>query len=186
VDIDLAELTAQITAALAHADGRTGAADHLHAELAACCAQPSLGTPTAAEVANAIQGLSPEEIGRLLLALRAVRLPAVRANLGATALPFVGVCVQLAQATPLLSRRLLRQSPLRREEFARQLIARLGATVRGEPAEQTRRELVRLDYGRLVAEAERAKWAADQRLDWLRQLQQEQDRRRPRPRGKWW
>src|SRR5208283_4064709 len=91
--------------------------------------------------------------------------------------------VGLALATPLLTMTLLRQSPLRVEEFARHFLARLGTAVSGETAAQSRERLERLDYGRLLAEAERAKVSAEERMEYLRQLQEDQARRARR--GKW-
>jgi hypothetical protein len=92
--------------------------------------------------------------------------------------------VGLAEATPLLTMELLRQSPLRVEEFARHFLARLGAAVTGENVGQSRDRLERLDYARLLAEAERAKLSGEERLAYLRALQEEQEAGRPR-RGKW-
>jgi hypothetical protein len=92
--------------------------------------------------------------------------------------------VGLARATPLLTMELLRQGPLRLEEFARHFLARLGAQVAGETPVQSRERLERLDYEGLLAEAERAKESAAGRMEYLRKLQEEQDKRRPR-RGKW-
>jgi hypothetical protein len=92
--------------------------------------------------------------------------------------------VGLARSTPLLTMELLRQGQLRVEEFARHFLARLGAQVAGETAAQSRERLERLDYEGLLAEAERARDSAEGRMDYLRRLQEEQDRRRPR-RGKW-
>jgi hypothetical protein len=79
---------------------------------------------------------------------------------------------------------LLGQSGLRVEELGRRLLAALGACVRGETAQASRNRLERLDYERLLAEAERAKQAAASRLEELRELQDRQEQSRPR-RGKW-
>lgn len=91
---------------------------------------------------------------------------------------------ELARETPLLTMELLRQSPLRVEEFARHFLMRIGAAVANETAEQSRKRLERLDYTRLLAEAERAKQSAEERAAYLRKMQEEEQRRRPR-RGKW-
>jgi hypothetical protein len=71
-------------------------------------------------------------------------------------LGFIGV----ARTSPLLTLDVLGRSPLRVEEFARRLLAGLGLAVRGEAARASRERLERLDYGRLLAEAERARRSA--------------------------
>ncbi|MDI1482496.1 hypothetical protein [Polyangium sp. y55x31] len=63
----------------------------------------------------------------------------------------------VARASGLVTLDLLRQSPLRREELARRLVLGLGASVAGESLAEARAALERLDYGRLMAEAERAR-----------------------------
>jgi len=136
------------------------------------------------------QGLDDEALRRLALAVGAFddegvcktlpHLPAIR-NDGRR---LVAVLRDLARETPLLTLELLRDSPLRAEEFARQFIARLGARVHGETAEQSKRRLERLDYERLLAEAEQARQSAEGRAKHIRDLQDEQEKRRPR-RGKW-
>ena len=84
----------------------------------------------------------------------------------------------------LLTMAVLRQSELRTEELARKLARHLGVGIWGESDEDSERELERLDYGRLLAEAERAKVLAEDRMAYLRERQEEELRRR-RPRGKW-
>jgi hypothetical protein len=91
--------------------------------------------------------------------------------------------VGLARELPLLTMELLRQSELRIEEFARNFIARLGATVAGETPQQSRDRLHRLDYARLLEEAEQAKVSAEERMEYIRKLQEEQDKKTRR--GKW-
>ena len=69
------------------------------------------------------------------------------------------------------------------EELARRLLAGLGAAVAGETADESKNKLHRLDYGRLLAEAEQARRAAAERAERLKKLQDEQEQRRSR-RGK--
>jgi len=92
--------------------------------------------------------------------------------------------VGFAEASPLLTLELLRQSSLRLEELARRWIASLGALVAGEEPEASRAALERLDYGRLLAEVERAKMSAEERMAYLKKLQDGHDATRAR-RGKW-
>ncbi len=134
--------------------------------------------------------LDAEGWRRLALAVSALDHPPLRTTLpclvpdGDTTRQMEDAFVGLARATTLLTLELLRQSPLRVEEFARHFLARLGAQVAGETVQQSRERLERLDYEGLLLEAERARESAEGRMDYLRRLQQEQDRRRPR-RGKW-
>jgi hypothetical protein len=96
--------------------------------------------------------------------------------------PAVGqAVVGLAAATAPLTLELVRESPLRAQEFCRHLIAHFGAGVRGETSLESARQLERLDYGRLLEEADRAKMSAGERLEYLKKLQEQ---RAPR-RGKW-
>ena len=90
----------------------------------------------------------------------------------------------LARAANLLTIEVLGQSPLRLEELARLFVAKLGAAIAGESAAESQKKLERLDYGRLLAEAEKARASAAERADRLRKLQDEQEQRRTR-RGKW-
>ena len=119
--------------------------------------------------------LDPEDARTGLQELAKVRPPADLLTLG-----FVGV----ARTTPLLTLDLLARGPLRVEELARRLLAGLGLAVRGETARASRERLERLDYGRLLAEAERAREAAAERMEKLHKLQDEQEQNRAR-RGKW-
>lgn len=119
--------------------------------------------------------LDPKDVRAALPELAKVRPPADLLALG-----FVGV----AWTTPLLTLELLARSPLRVEELARRLLAGLGLAVRGESARASRERLERLDYGRLLAEAERAREAAAERMEHLHKLQDEQEQNRTR-RGKW-
>lgn len=70
-----------------------------------------------------------------------------------------GGIVEPVQASQLVTIELLSQSPLRREELARRMILGFGASIRGEKLADSRAALERLDYGRLMAEANRARQA---------------------------
>ena len=82
-----------------------------------------------------------------------------------------------AREHALLTVSVLIDSPLRREEFARHLITHLGETVQGEDPEVSRERLRRLDYRTLLADAERAKASAEERVAYLRRLQEEQEQK---------
>jgi len=188
--LDVAALQARLAAAAARRAGRPPAADLVRARLADACRDAGM-PPAPPEVFDELaRGLDDEAARRLALAVDALDegelrralpcLPAIKDD----GRRLVAALRELARETPLLTLELLRDGPLRAEEFARQLIVRLGASVRGESADQSRRRLERLDYGRLLAEAEQARQSAEGRVKKLRELQDEQEKRRPR-RGKW-
>lgn len=130
------------------------------------------------------QGFDDEGWRRFALAVTALDAEPVRRAVAAVTpeartAAFVGLAIQ----SPLLTLELLGQSPLRLEEFTRQFIARLGAGVQGESASESTKRLARLDYATVLGEAERARKAAEDRVERLRALQDERERARPR-RGK--
>lgn len=190
VEVELRPLEASLAAAVPRLEKAVVEPDLLRARLADAYRDVKV-PPVPPEVFDRLtSGLDDEAWRRLALVIGLTDLPAVREALprlvadagvaGQVEEAFVG----LARATPLLTIELLRQGPLRIEEFARHFFARLGAQVAGETAAQSRERLERLDYGDLLAEAERARASAEGRMDYLRRLQEEQDQRRPR-RGKW-
>ena len=71
-----------------------------------------------------------------------------------------GGLYEASRGSPLLTLDLLRSAPLRLEELARRFVLGLGASVAGESLEASKKALERLDYSRLLAEADRAKRAA--------------------------
>ena len=188
--LDLAALQGPLADAAARAAGRPTDRDLVRARLADGCRDAGVEPPAPEDLDAPTRDFDEEAWRRLGLAVGLLDVEAVRAlfpRLAAERGPgelvntaFVG----LARETPLLTAELLRHSPLRVEEFARLFAARLGVRIQGESSEVSRKRLERLDYGRLLDEAERAKRAAEGRVEQLRQLQDEQERRRPR-RGKW-
>lgn len=196
--LDLPALQARFAAAAARCAGRPADRDLVRARLADGCRDAGLAPGLPEVFDELVQGLDEEAARRLMLAAGAFddeevrkalpRLPTIREEerrpIAAHGRRLVAVLRELARETPLLTLQLLRDSPLRAEEFTRQFIARLGASVRGETAEQSRRRLERLDYERLLAEAEQARQSAEGRAKQIRDLQDEQEKRRPR-RGKW-
>jgi hypothetical protein len=92
--------------------------------------------------------------------------------------------IAVARSAPLLTLDVLHQSEPRVEEFARRFVAGLGAAVEGESTAVSKLRLDKLDYARLLAEADKAKASATKRAEKLKKLQDEQEQRRA-PRGKW-
>jgi hypothetical protein len=179
-----------VQAAFAAAAARPTDPELARARLADACRDAGVAPPTPEEFGDLAVGLDEEAPLRLAVFVAALDVAEVRAALRPllaarpaaelVAAAFTG----LARETPLLTPALVRESPLRAEELARRFVAALGAAVRGESADVSRKRLERLDYGRLLAEAERAQESAKERAAKLRQLQDEQEKRRPR-RGKW-
>jgi hypothetical protein len=133
-----------------------------------------------------VSGLGVEAWRRLALAVAVLDQPAVLAVLATLAgkvpldqqvqVGFVG----LARDTDALHLSLIRQSDVRAEEFARHFAAHLGVAWRGETPEQSQNRLAQLDYKRLLAEVEKAKLSAEERMEYLRKKQEEAARQRPR------
>ncbi len=175
--------------AAAAQDGAGADPDLTRARLADALRDAGLVPPPPDESAAAVAGLDGEAGGRLAAFAAVLDVPDVRAALpkllaGRPPLDLFAALAGVARDTPLLTADVLRQSELRVEELARRLVAGLGAAVAGETPAKSRQRLERIDYGRLLAEAERAKAAAAGRVDELRKRQEEQERARTR-RGKW-
>jgi hypothetical protein len=188
--LDLAALQAHLGEAVARSTGARPDADLIRARFADRCRDAELQPLLPSEFDALAGALDGESWGRLALLVGTLDLDAVRETLSALVAPgalrhvvnvaFVGV----VRDTALLTRELLHQSPLRVEELARRFIAALGAEVRGESEQVSRERLRRLDYGRLLAEAERAKQAAEGRVEEIHRLLDEREKKFPR-RGKW-
>ena len=83
----------------------------------------------------------------------------------------------------LLTVAILLESALRKEEFIRHFIHRLGANIQGETPSESQERLRRLDYGALLADADQARASATDRVAYLKKLQEEQEQKLGR-RGK--
>ena len=141
------------------------------------------------QFAQLVSSLDANGWRRLALATGAFDLPVIRCVLPALAAIHVlpqhayGGLVRLAAGTDVLPLALLGQSEVRAEEFARHFAAHLCVAILGEKPELSQAILQRLDYRRLLAEAERARGSAEEQLEYLRKLQAAQDQGRRR--GKW-
>lgn len=146
--------------------------------------------PLPSALAGATGRLGDEAWRRLALevscldieALRAA-LPALTTESGTDAFVNEGL-VRPAEIHELLTMELLRSSPIRIEELARSMLAHMGVHIAGETEDVSKQHLWRLDYARLLSEAERAKEAAEERSEELRK-RMEEEYARNRPRGKW-
>jgi hypothetical protein len=92
--------------------------------------------------------------------------------------------VAVAAGTPLLTLSLLRDSSVRVEELARVWLAALDVAIAGETAAESAERRRRIDYGRLLSEAERAKKEAEERMEELRKKVEEAEKLRA-GRSKW-
>jgi hypothetical protein len=188
--VNLKALQACLTVGVAFWLGRPADPELVRARLADGCRDAGVDPPLPEEFDARANGLDDEAWNRLAVLALALELPDVRALLPvlAAARPLLELLdagfIGVARRTPLLTLELLGRSALRVEELARRLLAGLGAAVQGESPRASRDRLDRLDYERLLAEAERATEAAQERLDELRRLQDQQEENRAR-RGKW-
>jgi hypothetical protein len=97
----------------------------------------------------------------------------------------LGLLQNLTNALNVLTVAVVRESDIRLEEFARHFCAAWGLPIAGETAAASAARLHAIDFGRLISEAEAARASAEERMAYLRKLQEEQEKtRRPR-RGKW-
>jgi hypothetical protein len=182
--LDVADLTRRVSAAAGRLTGpadlplvRARLADH---------GRDAGRDPLTPEEFDALAAALDEEARRRLAVLVGLldAAPKVLAVPGSTPAVVKRTFFAVAAGTSLLTLELLRQSPLRAEEFARRFAAALEVPIQGETAAASKQRLDRLDYGRLTAEAAAAKAAAEERMAKLRQKQEEVDQRRSR-RGKW-
>jgi hypothetical protein len=163
----------------------------LRARLGDLCRDVGMAPAEPALLMSLCEDLDEAGLGRLAVVVAALREveelgEALEALCGAGAGDaLVERCADIALlATAPLTLELISQSPLRVEEFARHVLARLGARVDGERVDESQARLERLDYGMLLAEAARAQESAEGRLEYLRKLQEDMEARF-RPRGKW-
>ena len=93
--------------------------------------------------------------------------------------------VELAADHKQLTLDVIEKSDVRLEELARHFCAKWQLPIEDESETASAQRLHEIDFGRLMREADAAKSSAEDRLAYLRKLQEEQEEtRRPR-RGKW-
>jgi hypothetical protein len=187
-ELDLAALTAALQAAVPALERAALEPLLVRARLADRCRDLGLEPLDPDLFDSATAGLPEPAWRRLALTVAALDTAPVREGLKPALARNLAEAVQgglvgFAREAELLTLDLLRQSPLRLEEFARAWAARLGAGIAREKPEESKARLERLDYKRLLDEAERAKKAAEDR-DYLKKLQEAEDKKRA-PRGKW-
>lgn len=126
----------------------------------------ALSTEERQRLAILIDGLDDEEFRE---AYACVTLGSVEEQVEAC---FLTVARDLELLTP----EVLLQSALRREEMVRFFMSRIGLRIVGEKPQDSAKRLARLDYGKLLAAADRAKSSAEERMAYLRELQEKQEK----------
>jgi hypothetical protein len=189
VEWDLAPLVARVREAAPALEAKDVPRDLVRARLADHFRDSGIAPPVALDFEARSDGLDAEGWRCLALAAAAIDDDGAQAAIAGLAgrVPagaHVGwEFLDLARDSAPLTVGVVRQSPVRAEEFARQLSKRLGIGIAGETDEQSRARLSAIDYKRLLAEAERAKASAEEQMERLRQRQAEADAKRRR-RGK--
>jgi hypothetical protein len=171
IEFDLEALRAWFGDAVTRLLGAPVEPGLLRARLADRCRDAGLAPVLPEEFAERTTSLDEEGWRRLALSASALEMPGVLESVpGLCGERAVGDWLEAAFFAParelhLLTMELLSQSALRVEEFARQFVHRAAGAVRGETEEQSRQQLHRLDYARLLSQAERARTSAEERLE---------------------
>jgi hypothetical protein len=168
IPIDLAAFLEALRAAMGELDDAAIDADVVRAKLADICRSFGIEPLDPLELDSFTTSFDRGGWERMALLVLAAERGGLgeglkRALSGRVRSAVRGGFVEASRSSPLLTLELLRTAPLRLEELARRFVLGLGASVAGEELENTKRALERLDYGRLLAEADRAKRAAAER-----------------------
>lgn len=157
----------------------------LRAQFADRCRDCSVMPVKPDEFGNIVEACEKENQKRIAISVHALSDDDTRtaAFLKRTGEQVIQSFVQFSEQTRLLTTEILNDSALRREEFIRHFAAFFAAGISGESAEESKQRLERIDYRKLLAEAEKAKASAEDQLAYLRKLQEEQEEQYA-PRGK--
>jgi hypothetical protein len=177
--VDHGALVVRLTHGVAHWMGRSPEPELIRARLADGFRDSNLAPPTPEELDPQLTALDDEAWLRLGVMAFAFDLPDLRAALTTLATSrsplglLEGGFIHVARKTPLLKIELLGRSLVRAEELGRRMLSGLGAAVTGETPDESKERANRIDYERLLAEADRAKHAAQSRMEQLKKLQDE-------------
>ncbi|MDB4932412.1 MAG: hypothetical protein JWM10_4896 [Myxococcaceae bacterium] len=190
IEVALPVAVSALGAAVPAFEGRDVDAALLRARLADLCRDAGTEPMDPAAFDAGARELPPEGWRRLGVITAALDRVELRAAVGAAAKrrgagEVVGALVLTARQRARLDLEVLRKSPFRVEELTRAALAGAWVGVVGESREQSRLALERLDYDRLLAEAERARLAAEDRMKALKKAQEEDDKKNGPRRGKW-
>jgi hypothetical protein len=189
--LDLDQVIAKFGSAAPDWEERPIDFDLLRARFADACRDAKLTPMPPAEFEGLTKTLPVDAARRLAVFLSAFDLSEVQKTVlllvdqntlqGKVLLPLVTLSNDLTLLTP----KLLQQSDVRLEEFARHFCAKLEVGIEGETADHSGQRLREIDYARLMKLAEGVKLSASDRVEYLRKLQEEEEKTmRPR-RGKW-
>lgn len=162
----------------------------VRARFADACRDANVRPVTGLEFRSAWERLDSSDQKRFALSVSAFEVDEIVSRKsalcrGGSAVLLLTRLVDLCKQLPLLTLEVLQQSDIRLEEFARHFCAAWNLPIQGEKAETSQARLKEIDFGRLMQEAEAARGSAQERMAYLRELQEEEEAsRRPR-RGKW-
>jgi hypothetical protein len=182
--VDLPLMTAALGRRLVELENKVIQPLVMRAKMADRLRDLSLEPPEPETMAQWTEALDPDGWRRLALLLAAGEEENVAAAIaGAVARHDAPWLVRtgllgVAAETPLLSLGLLRESEVRLEELARTWLSNLGVAIAGETPRQSEERRAAIDYARLLAEAERAKRDAEERMTELRKKQEMAERMR--------
>jgi hypothetical protein len=181
-EVELQNLGTLLLDTLRHIDKGGVDLDLLRARIADFCRETGVQPVPPEEALKQLRTLDQEALRRLTAGVRgfedrSARLAFANKVKGYTGEQINSAMISFAQRHHLLTIELLVESPLRREEFLRHFISMIEGTVFGETLDQSNERLKRLDYAKLMAEAEKARVSAGDRAEYIRKLQEEQERR---------
>lgn len=163
----------------------------VRARLADACRDQHIKPASEARFQASWTALDAEQRLRFCILTEAFELPEAAAALpkvcghGGSAEPALALLQRSAVQLQYLTGSVLRESDIRLEEFARTFCAAWELGIHGETPPASAARLHAIDFSRLMQEANAARASAEERLAYLRTLQEEQEKtRRPR-RGKW-
>ncbi len=163
----------------------------VQARLADCCRDAEVMPVSGTNFSNAWNQFDGEHQWRFCLLLAPLELPTMHSRIKQTChaagngQPVLQRLQKLTTDHALLTGSVLQQSDVRLEELARHFCAEWKLSIVGETAEASAARRQQIDFRRLMTEADAARASAEDRLAYLRQLQEEEEKtRRPR-RGKW-
>lgn len=190
IEVALPVAVSAVGAAVPVFEGRDVDAALVRARLADLCRDADVEPVEPAAFDASTHELAPEGWRRLAVLTAALDQAELWAAVGAaarrrSAVDVIGALVTTARERGLLDLEVLRKSPFRVEELTRAALEGARVAVVGESREQSRVALERLDYARLLAEAEVARRAAEDRMKALKKAQEEEDKKRRAGRGKW-
>lgn len=163
----------------------------VRARLADCCRDANIRPVDETEFNKAWNRFDEEHRWRFCVLVAPLELPQVHSRIGPlcqsarSASPVLKLLQELTSDHPMLTGSVLQQSDVRLEELARHFCAQWRLSIEGETEQASEARRQEIDFRRLMKEAESARASADERLAYLRRLQEEEEKKRRPRRGKW-